>query len=867
MKRFLLFIATATAIAANAQVYKDRTASPRERAESIVKEMTLDEKISLMRYESPAIPRLGIEQYNWWNEALHGVSRAGIATVFPQPIGMAATFDDKLVYDVFTVVSDEARAKHHKAKKEGPLKIYQGLTFWTPNVNIYRDPRWGRGHETYGEDPYLTSKMGVSVVRGLQGDYYEGGAFTGKNPLKHYKTNACAKHYAVHSGPEWSRHTYNAKDISDRDLRETYLPAFQALVQKGNVMEVMCAYNRYEGDPCCGSNTLLQKILRNEWGYQGIVVSDCWAVDDFYFEDRHNTEPDKEHAVAKAVRAGTDLECGQAFGALAEAVRQGLVTEAEIDRAVIRLMTARYALGEMDPDSTVEWAKIPYSVVDCQAHKDLALDVARKSLVLLKNDGVLPLRKDIKIGIIGPNANDSVMQWGNYNGFPSHTSTLLSAIRERLPQSQVVYVPGFDHTSSVRLESLLEYTSASGKKGFDAKFWKKFTRNPDETPCDITYHYSTPLTLTTAGATVWAPEVPLGGFLAEFSTTFAPVKTEDVTFAVQAQGFLELFVNGERVFNGANMKANQAYTFKAEAGKEYDIKLRFNASEGECASLNFDFGRTIPLDVDKAAAALADCDAIIYAGGLSPQLEGEEMPVKIEGFRNGDREIIELPKIQTAMLERLGKTGKPVVLVNFSGSCVSLTREEGMTDAILQAWYPGQAGGEAVADVLFGDYNPSGRLPLTFFRSTADLPDIEDYNIEEGGRTYRYFKGDPLYHFGFGLSYTEFEYGKAKARKEGGNYVLTIPVTNKGDRAGDEIVQVYVSYPKDTFGPSRALRAYRRVSIQPGQTEKVEITLAPEQFEWFDYETSRMKPLQGEYIVSYGPSSDPACLKSITVNR
>ena len=866
MKRVLILIAATACLCANAQVHNDPNASPRERAESIVKLMTIEEKISLMDYESPAIPRLGIEQYNWWNEALHGVSRAGLATVYPQPIGMAATFDPRLIYDVFCTVSDEARAKHHKAKQNGPLKIYQGLTFWTPNVNIFRDPRWGRGHETYGEDPYLMSCMGVSVVRGLQGDYYEGGAFTGKNPLKHYKLNACAKHYAVHSGPEWSRHVYDAKDISMRDLYETYLPAFKALVQKGGVKQVMCAYNRFEGEPCCGSNRLLQSILREQWGYKNVILTDCWAMEDFYTPGHHNTEKSQESAVAKAVRAGTDLECGSSFGALNEAYKQGLITEEEINRSVITLMTQRYELGEMDPDSEVEWAKIPYSVVDCQKHKDLALDVARKSLVLLKNDGVLPLKKGMRVGVVGPNANDSIMQWGNYNGFPSHTSTLLSALQSRLPQSQLVYVSGLDHTDKTCLESLFDCTSASGKKGFDAKYWKTLDDNATQKPCDVTFHHSTPLKLSTAGATVWAPDVPLGGFLAEFSTTLTPKTAEDIVFTVQCQGYTEIYIDGEKKFDGGNLKASNAYTFRAEAGKPYDIRIRYKATEGDCASLYLDFGNIRPVNLEKITSELADCDVILFAGGLSPMLEGEEMPLKIPGFRQGDREIIELPQIQTAVLEALKKTGKPVVYVNYTGSCVALEREEKLVDAILQAWYPGQAGGEAVVDALFGDINPSGRLPLTFFRSTADLADFEDYNIDNG-RTYRYFEGEPLYYFGHGLSYTTFAYGKASLKRSGENQILTVPVTNTGNRAGDETVQVYISRPTDQDGPSRTLRAFKHVTLQPGATEKVEIALTPEQFEWFDKNTQNMAQLKGEFIISYGPSSNPKQLQQIAIKR
>lgn len=852
-----------------APTYKDKNASPYDRAVSIVSEMTLEEKVSLMRHEAAELPRLGIKQYNWWNEALHGVGRAGAATVFPQPIGMAASFDDRLLFDVFTAVSDEARAKNQEAKAQGPLNIYQGLTFWTPNVNIYRDPRWGRGHETYGEDPYLTGVMGVSVVRGLQGDNFEGGAYEGDNAEKYYKLHACAKHYAVHSGPEWSRHVYDANDVSPRDLYETYLPAFKDLVQKGGVKEVMCAYNRFEGEPCCGSNRLLQQILRNEWGYKGIVLSDCWAISDFYKEGFHHTDPDAEHAVAKAVYNGTDLECGDSYTSLVEAVNQGLLSEEDLDRSIIRLMEARYQLGEMDADEDVKWTKIPMSVVESKEHLDLNKKMTLESMVLLKNNGILPLYNNLKIALIGPNANDSVMQWGNYNGFPTKTITLLEALQARLPEAQITFVDGLDHTSDVAITSLMNETVApSGKAGLDAQYWnnqvKSFQTNPSELKDpDVDFHYNTAINLTTAGATVFAPGVDLGRFVGIYTTKFLPKKSENIVFSIKSMGYVVLFVNGEQVFRGGNMKLNHAYAMNVEAGKEYDIRLLYLATEGDCASVSFDFGREVPLDLNKVVNQVKDADVVIYAGGLSPMLEGEEMPVQIPGFHGGDRDIIELPAVQTTLLSQLKKAGKKIVYINFSGSAVALDKESQMADAVLQAWYPGQKGGEAIADVLYGDYNPAGRLPITFYKSTADLPDIEDYHM--ANRTYRYFKGEALYPFGFGLSYTTFNYGPAEIKENGENFELTIPVTNNGKLDGDEVVQVYVSRPSDTEGPSHQLRAFKRVNIKAGETAQVAITLTKEAFNWFDPATNNVHPLAGEYDVLYGPSSDKKSLKMVQV--
>ncbi len=859
--KILTLLGAMTVLSASAQLYKSPTATPQQRAESIVAEMTLQEKVSLMQHQSPAIERLGIRQYNWWNEALHGVGRAGLATVFPQPIGMAASFDDRLLYDVFTATSDEARAKNQIWKKTGPLNIYQGLTFWTPNINIYRDPRWGRGHETYGEDPYLTARMGLSVVRGLQGDSFEGGDFRGDNPLNHYKLMACAKHYAVHSGPEWCRHSFNAKNISPRDLWETYLPAFKSLVEEGDVKQVMCAYNRFDDEPCCGSNRLLQTILRDEWGFDGVVVSDCGAIGDFYNGGCHQTEPDESHASATAVRAGTDLECGGVYGWLADAVSKGLIDEKEIDRSVERVMKMRYQLGEMDDDALVKWTSIPADVIDSDAHKALALEMARKSIVLLKNDGTLPFDKDVKIGLIGPNANDSIMQRGNYNGFPSSTSTLYSALRDRLPEGRLKYYPGVDYTSDKVIESFFSQTRASdGRPGFDARYWN--TNDKSRQP-DVTCVYSSPLSFSSSGATVWAPGVPLGGFAVEFTTEFTPEESGEIAFSAQSVGWLWIEINGQGIFWGVNMKSSEACKYQVEAGKGYNIKIAYTCTEMTGDSLTLDFGRQEQLDVNDVLDEFADVDVVVFAGGLSPQLEGEETPIKVEGFRGGDREIIELPASQRRLLAALRDAGKKVVYVNFSGSAVAITDEAVPSVAALQAWYPGQAGGEALVDVLFGDYNPSGKLPITFYSSTDELPDFLDYSM--ANRTYRYYRGTPLYRFGHGLSYTDFSIGKAKIKKNKKNQsaCLTVPVTNKGKKTGTETVQIYVSRPADTDGPVMQLRDFAQVKLQPGETKKVEFNLNADTFRWFDPENEEVLPLDGDYIIRYGNSSDPASLQSV----
>lgn len=833
--------------------YQNPDLTPEQRATDLLQRLTLEEKASLMQNASPAIPRLGIKPYEWWNEALHGVARAGLATVFPQTIGMAASFNDSLLYKVFNAVSDEARAKNRAFNDREQYKRYQGLTMWTPNVNIFRDPRWGRGQETYGEDPYLASRMGVAVVKGLQGP----------DTARYDKLHACAKHFAVHSGPEWNRHSFNAENIAPRDLWETYLPAFKVLVQEADVKEVMCAYNRFEGDPCCGSNRLLTQILRNDWGFKGIIVSDCGAISDFFGKKKHNTHPDAPHASADAVLNGTDLECGGNYRTLPEAVKAGLISEEQINTSVKRLLKARFELGEMETDNH-PWV-LPYSVVDCPEHRQLALQMARETMTLLQNKGnLLPLDKKIKVAVIGPNANDSVMQWGNYNGVPSKTATLLSAIQAKLPASQIYYEQVCSLTDDVTLSSLFNQCSDDGKPGFSASYWnnQEFKGTPDATA-----QLSTPFRFTTLGATAFAPGIELTGFASRYHTVFRPVKSGSAIFRVQTNGNIKASVNGEEVLDQTNIKnPENLYTLQVEAGQSYDIDLQFTQIK-DGAYFNFDLVEENPLNLNATLARLKDADVIIFAGGISPLLEGEEMKVSAPGFRGGDRTDIELPAAQRNVLAALKKAGKKIVFVNFSGSAMALAPEARNCDAILQAWYPGQAGGTAVADVLFGDYNPAGRLPITFYKHTEQLPDFEDYSMQ--GRTYRYMKETPLFPFGYGLSYTTFSYGKAQADKnllsKGDKLNLSIPVKNTGKRNGEEIVQVYIRRPADKEGPAKTLRAFKRVEIAQGKTENVTIELPYSAFEWFDATTNTMHPLSGVYEILYGSSSKAEDLHSLQV--
>ncbi len=670
----------------NTPPYLDTLRPFAERADDLVARMTRDEKVQQMLHEASAIERLKVPRYNWWNEGLHGVARAGIATVFPQAIGMASTWNTDLIHEVATIISKEARAKHHDAVRSGRVgEHYYGLTLWSPNINIFRDPRWGRGQETYGEDPYLTARLAVNFIRGLQGD----------DP-RYLRTAACAKHYAVHSGPEADRHHFNA-EVNHKDLWETYLPAFEAAVREARVESVMGAYNRTNGEPCCASFTLLEDILRQRWNFDGHVVSDCWAIIDIY--EHHRVTATPEEAAALAVKAGCDLNCGVTYGALVNALEQGLIDEETIDRSVKRLMMTRMRLGMFDPPEMVAYAQIPIEVNDCAEHQALALRTARESMVLLKNaDGFLPLDKSIgTIAVIGPNADNVDVLLGNYNGTPSQPVTLLQGIKDKVgPQTQVLYARG----------------------------------------CGIMGH--------------------------------------------DTSGYAE------------------------------------------------------------AVAVAEQADVVVFVGGLSQVLEGEEgqhESVPDGETSQGDRTKIELLPVQENLLRQLHATGRPVVLVLVNGSAIAVNWADANLPAILEAWYPGQAGGTAVADVLFGDYNPAGRLPVTFYRSTDDLPDFSDYSMEK--RTYRYFRGEPLYPFGHGLSYTTFAYDNLRLSAthiEAGEPVeVRVDVTNTGDRAGDEVVQLYLAdVVASTRVPQRSLAGFARLALEPGQTVTATFTITPQQYAMID---------------------------------
>lgn len=832
--------------------YQDRSLTALERARDLLGRLTLEEKTMLMLDESPAIPRLGIKKFFWWSEALHGAANMSGVTVFPEPIAMASSFNSDLLYRVFSATSDEFRAQYNRRMLAGGEdEKFHSLSVWTPNVNIFRDPRWGRGQETYGEDPYLTSVMGTAVVRGLQGP----------EEARYRKLWACAKHYAVHSGPEYTRHTANINDVSPRDFWETYMPAFKTLVQDAKVREVMCAYQRFDDDPCCSNNRLLQQILRDEWGFKYLVVSDCGAVTDIHAN--HKTSSTPAHATAKALLAGTDVECGfnYTYRSIPEAVARGLVSEQEVDKHVLRLLEGRFDLGEMDDAKWVEWSKIPASVLDSKAHRQLALDMARQSLVLLHNpNGILPLRRGGEtIAVIGPNADNEPMMWGNYNGTPNRTVSILAALRKAWPKLK--YLPGCDLTDTKVMTSLLPACRIAGRAGLRGTFWNNTQM---EGKAVATQYYTQPLAVTTAGMHNFAPGVNVEDFSARYETDFVAPATGEVVLKVEGCGDFQVLVNGEERQRQHTWRTTPTRTvLQVKRGETYHIEVRFAFVKTWGANLKIDLGTEAPIDYATTIKELKGIDKVVFVGGISPALEGEEMPVDIEGFKGGDRTSIELPKVQREFIRALHEAGKKVIFINCSGSAIALEPEVARCEAILQAWYPGQEGGTAVADVLTGKVNPSGKLPVTFYRSTDQLPDYESYSMK--GRTYRYFS-DPLFAFGHGLSYTRFAIGKAEARVGDGQATLRIPVTNAGSRLGDEVVQVYLRKDGDTDGPLKTLRGFRRVTLSPGQTATVEIALDRKSFEVFDPQTNTMRSLAGSYTIYYGTSSRDADLQTMTLN-
>ncbi|TBN16441.1 glycoside hydrolase family 3 protein [Hyunsoonleella pacifica] len=800
--------------------FQNHEVNTEERVKDLIAQMTLKEKVSQMRYDAPAIERLGIPEYNWWNECLHGVARAGEATVFPQGIGMGATWNAPLIFEMGEAVSDEARAKHHKAVSEGKRGIYQGLTFWTPNINIFRDPRWGRGQETYGEDPYLTSRIGVNYIKGLQGD-----------DNNHLKVVATAKHFAVHSGPEKSRHEDNYH-TSNKDLYETYLPAFEAAVKEAKVHSVMCAYNRYRDEACCGSNLLLNNILRNDWGFNGYVVSDCWAINDFWEPNKHGLVETPEEAAALAVSRGTDLNCGSVYDPnLTEAVLKELVDESKVDLALSRLFTARFKLGMFDPDEKVKWSKIPYSVVTSKAHYQLSEKVAKESMVLLKNEGkILPLDESIKsIAVIGPNANSKQALLGNYHGTPKNHITPLIAIQKKLPNAKIHYALGSDIAVGwPKLDAIpsdvLENNGIKGLKGeyFKNIDWKgkpEFTRN--DKSVDFT----------------WVSKKPLDSlnkaiFSVRWTGKLIPKESGSYRIGLRASSGGKIYFNDSLRFKFSDDHEPKTRYFDIDLikGKPNDIKIEYYNYHAD-PQAQLVWAKTDADLITPALEAAKKSEVVVLCLGLSPSIEGEEMPVLLEGFDKGDRSEITLPKTQIELMKRIHALGKPTILVLMNGSALAVNWAADNVPAILEAWYPGEFGGNAIADVLFGDYNPAGRLPVTFYKSTNDLPPFKDYSMEN--RTYKYFNGEPLFPFGHGLSYTNFKYSDLNIQKNStpnDPIKISVNVTNTGKMAGDEVVQLYLSHKLTSSNPRRSLVGFNRLHLTPNETKTVTFTVTSKQY-------------------------------------
>ena len=824
----------------NSFPFRNTTLSLEERVNDLVSRMTLQEKADQLLYTAPAIPRLGIRAYTWWNEALHGVARAGYATVFPQSITIANSWDETLMLSVANAISDEARAKYHEFQRRGKTGIYQGLTFWSPNINIFRDPRWGRGHETYGEDPYLTGRMGYEFVRGMQGD----------DP-KYLKTVATAKHFAVHSGPETLRHSFNAK-VSEIDLRETYLPAFRTLVVDAGVYSVMGAYNMFRDYPCC-ANPILYGILRNEWGFKGYIVSDCWAVSDFYNFTKFAKDP--AEAAAQAVKAGTDLECGVDYKNLVEAVKRGLLTEADINVAVKRVFTARFKLGMFDPDAIVPYAQTPFFVNCSDYNNSLSREAAQKSIVLLKNEkNILPLKKEIKtLAVIGPNADNFEALIGNYNGIAKDPVTILRGIKTKVePDTKVIYAEGSDLAEGVHNLTPIPsryLLTEDGRQGAFGEYFNNtamngrplFSRVDDN--IDFYWEHLSP-----------RQDMPDDNFGIKWTTLLAPPETGTYYIGSWGSSGYEILLDGKKIISERNEHHafHKEYQADFQAGKRYKIEVFYHNYAGD-ADIKLLWSRPRVGLIEKALTAVKEADAVVLVLGLSQRLEGEEMPIKIEGFSGGDRTNLNLPAVQEQLLDAVVATGKPVIVVLTNGGALSVNKAQEKASAIILAGYGGQQGGNAVADVLFGDYNPAGRLPVTYYKSIDQIPAFENYNMT--GKTYRFFTQEPLYPFGYGLSYTTFTYSNISLPEKviaGENVKVKATITNSGKAEGDEVVELYLTDEKaSTPRPIRQLEGFRRITLKPGESKEVEFVLDPRQFSIINNKDKRViEP--GYFTISVG---------------
>ena len=897
--RCLVIVGFAVAISAVSQApaaqggspYLDPKVSPRKRALDLVGRMTLEEKVSQMGSASAAVPRLGVPSYNWWNEALHGVARSGYATMFPQAIGMAATWDAPLLGQIGDAIATEARAKNNEALRHGNREIYFGLTFWSPNINIFRDPRWGRGQETYGEDPFLTGQLGTRFIQGLQGS----------DPV-YYKVIGTPKHFAVHSGPENVRHKFNVEP-SPHDLWDTYLPQFRMAIVDAKADSIMCAYNAVDGAPACGSRMLLEDVLRRDWGFQGFVTSDCGALDDFFKPNTHQTAPDAEHADRDALLAGTDTNCGATYERLGVAVQQGLLKEADIDRSLVRLFEARMELGQFDPPAKVPYAQIPFSAVHSAANVALAKRTADESVVLLKNDGLLPLApgKYKRVAVVGPNAALLASLTGNYNGTPHDPVMPLDALQTALRGSHIVYAPGAPFVDGFPLpiaRTMLHPSAGSKAQGLKAEYFAhpSLAGTPARTGVDPQINFDwegvNPL-----------PGTPAGGFAVRWTGTLSAPAPGTYAFRLLAgpcrgcareQSF-RVLIDGREVAastpppqgsDATATRVNGTTGLPEEVRRQGPVRFDVSFTEGQQHPIEVDFvrqsaehGTGITLEftpppgmlLPAAIDAAKNSDLIVAMLGLAPSLEGEEMPVKLPGFEGGDRTEIALPAAQEALLEQLVATGKPLVVVLLNGSALAVNFAATHANALLEAWYPGEAGARAVADVLTGAVNPSGRLPLTFYASEADLPPFTDYSMKN--RTYRYFSGTPLYGFGYGLSYTRFRYGAVELSRNrlhaGDTLTAEVEVKNTGKRAGEEVAELYLLPPADAndgLSPKLQLEGFQRVALKPGESRKLTFSLQTRLLSEVDAKGVRsVQP--GTYQLAIGGSQPSDTHAPATVQR
>ena len=825
-----------------------------KRVDDLVSKMTLEEKVSQMQNHAAAIPRLGVAEYDWWSEALHGVARSGYATVFPQAIGMAATWDAPLIHEEAHIIGIEARGRYNSAVREDNHAIFFGMDFWSPNVNIFRDPRWGRGQETYGEDPFLTGQLGIQFVTGLQGD----------DPAT-YLAISTPKHFDVHSGPESERHRFNV-DVSAHDLEDTYLPAFRAAIVDGHADSIMCAYNAVDGVPACANTMLLQKTLRDDWKFNGYVVSDCGAIGDI--ANGHKYAPSIEQASVDAVRAGTDLSCGDEYATLVKAVHDGLIKESEIDAAVKRLMTARIRMGILAPMADQPMQALNRSVVFAPTHARLDLKAADESMVLLKNDGVLPLGANVKtIAVIGPNAAALAALEGNYNGTPIDPETPLSAFKTLAAQQRfrVLDVQGAPYVEQMSLPVPPDiFHTADGAEGLTETAFPnvKFSGPGITSTVDnIDNNWD--------GASPYPNRIPRKAFSVRWTGTITPPAAGDITFQVKLADCYpcdniesyNVWIDGKQVSSGTSRSKNEhdnPAEFKVHFGdtKAHEFRMEYShESPLFGAGVSFDWQPPVDTLRQQAVEAAKQADAVVAFVGISPRLEGEEMPIHIPGFSGGDRTSIDLPDVQVKMLQAVAATGKPLIVVLMNGSALAVNWSAQHANAILEAWYPGARGGQAIIDTLLGKNNPAGRLPITFYSSTSELPPFTDYSMAD--RTYRYFHGATLYGFGYGLSYSQFKFDKLRVSTEklkaGDPLTVNVDITNTSKVDGDEVAELYLTYPKTKTSPIHALAGFSRVHVAAGATVPVQIKVDARQWSQV-LENGDRVILPGSYTLFVGGS-------------